>query len=100
MNPNQIQKMMKQAQQMQNDVKKSQDEINEKEFVCSTANAIELKMKGNREIISLDINKDVIDPEDKEMLEDLIKVTFKTVLEDIEKETESKMGAITGGLPF
>ena len=70
MNLNQL---MKQAKQMQADMEKSQSELAEKEFEASAGGgAISVKVSGNKEIKEINIKKDVVDPDDVEMLQDLI----------------------------
>ena len=100
MNPAQLQKMMKQAQKMQNDMGAAQGELEAKEYTNTTGGAVTIKMLGSKEILSIDINKDIIDPDDKDMLEDMIKSCINTLHTDINKETESVMGQYTKGLPF
>ena len=101
MNPKQLQKMMKQAQKMQNDMQSAQGEIEAKEFTNTAGGgAIELVMTGDKKIVSLNIKEEVIDPEDKEMLEGMIVSLINQTIDQIEKETQETMGAFTQGLPF
>lgn len=99
MNPMQMQKMMKEAQKMQSNMKKAQDEIAAKEFVATAGGSmVEVKANGEKKILGININKEVIDPEDKEMLEDLILIAMNDVLTQVEEFSEEKMGSITGGM--
>ncbi len=101
MNQKQIQQLMKEAQKMQSQVGKAQEEVEKKEFSFSAGGgAVELIMSGKKEVIKLNIKPEVIDPEDKEMLEDLITLAITNVIAQIETELESSVGSITGGLPF
>ncbi len=101
MNQRQIQQMMQQAQKMQKDMQKAQGELESKEYTVTTGGgAITLVMNGAKEVISLDINEDVIDPEDKEMLQDMIVSVFNQANKQINDEQQEKMGAFTQGLPF
>lgn len=93
-----MQAIMKQAQKMQKDMMKSQNEINNKVFESSNS-MVQIKMKGTYEIEEFKIKIDCIDKEDIEMLEDSIKVAINNVIEQIKTETENKMGAYTQGLP-
>ncbi len=101
MNQKQIQQMMKQAQKMQNDVKSLQDELAATEYTETVGGgAVEIVMNGGKEIKAVNIKEEVIDPEDKEMLEELIMLAVNNVIAKIDQEADSKVGAITGGLPF
>ncbi len=101
MNQKQIQQMMKQAQKMQNDVKKLQDELSTKEYSETVGGgAIEIVMDGSKNVKSVNLKEDVIDPDDKEMLEELIMLAVNNVIAKIDAEADEKVGSITGGLPF
>ncbi len=101
MNQKQIQQMMKQAQKMQNDVQKLQEEIKAKEYTETVGGgAIEIVMDGSKQLKSINIKEEVIDPDDKEMLEELIMLAVNNIIVKIDKEADEKVGAITGGLPF
>ena len=70
-----INQLMKEAKKMQADMEKSQEELVSKEFEATAGGgAIEVKVSGAKEIKSIKINKDVVDPDDVEMLEALRKV--------------------------
>lgn len=101
MNQKQIQQMMKKAQKMQNDVKSLQQELAAAEYSETVGGgAVEIVMNGAKQIKSVNIKEEVIDPEDKEMLEELIMLAVNTVIAKIDKEADDKVGSITGGLPF
>ncbi len=101
MNQKQIQQMMKQAQKMQNDVKNLQDELASKEYTETVGGgAVEITMNGSKVMKAITIKEDVIDADDKDMLEELIMLAVNNVIEKIEKEADEKVGTITGGLPF
>lgn len=101
MNPAQLQKMMKQAQKLQTEMQNAQAELERKEFTTSAGgNAVTVAMTGDKKIVSLSINPDVIDPEDKDMLEDMIKTAINNLTATIDQETETTMSAYTQGLPF
>ena len=68
-----INNLMKQAQKMQQQMQKVQGELEEKEFVASAGGgAVTVKANGKKEILSINIEPDVVDPDDVEMLQDLI----------------------------
>ena len=79
----------------------AQGELEKKEFSITTGgDAIVLVMTGDKRIVSLNIKPEVIDPDDKDMLEDMIKSAINTLSDQIDKETETTMGQYTQGLPF
>lgn len=91
--------LMRQAQKMQQDMLAAQEELKNTEFTAQAGGGmVELVMTGEKEIVSLKINPEVVDPEDVEMLEDLIIAAFKECTTLIEKETESAMGPYAGML--
>ena len=90
-----MQAMMQQAQKLQRDMMKAKNEINEKKFT-STQGFLTIEMKGNKEVTSVKIDKENLDKDDIEMLEDLISLAVNDNVKKIEKETESKMGKFGG----
>lgn len=100
MNINQI---MKQAQQMQKKLQAEQEALKNTDFESVAGNgAVKVVMNGEYVVKSIFIDKSVIDPEDKETLEDLIMVAINDCIAKIKKATESSMNSATGGmkLPF
>ena len=98
-----INALMQQAQKMQRDLAKAQKELDEKLFEFDSAGgAIHLSIYGSRKIEKISIDKDAIDPEDKEMLEDMIKIALNEALESIDKENEKLQSKLTSGMkmPF
>ena len=98
-----INALMKQAQKMQNDMNKAQKELEKTLFEFDSAGgAIHLSIYGNRKIEKIDIDKDAIDPEDKEMLEDMIKLAINEAIERIDEENEKIQAKLTSGMrmPF
>ena len=84
-----INALMQQAQKMQKEMQKKQKELEEKLFeIESAGGAIKISIYGNRTIEKIDIDKDAIDPDDKEMLEDMLKIALNAALELIDKENE------------
>lgn len=90
-----MQQLMRQAQKMQQDMQRARAELDEREFTSSIGGGmVELTMLGNKTVKSLSIKPEVIDPDDKEMLEDLIVSAFNDVIAKIEiaeKETMPNM---------
>ena len=93
-----MQAMMKQAQQLQQKMLKTQEEINNTEFE-GKASLVTIVMTGNKELKSVKINSDSMDKDDIEALEDMIMVAINDAMSQINKVTEEKMGAYTKGLP-
>ena len=87
-----MQQIMQQAQRMQRDITKKKEEIDGMEFL-GKSEWVEIVFNGKREIKSFKIIKDVIDEDDKEMLEDMIMLAIKDAFSKIDKETESKLGS-------
>lgn len=93
-----IQAMMKQAQKMQKDMMSAKEEIDAKTFT-GTSSFVTANVKGNKEIESIKINQESLDKDEIEMLEDMITVAINNAMKEIDKETESKMGKYTQGMP-
>lgn len=90
MNMNSI---MAQAQKMQRDIEKKQKEIEAGEYT-GTSQLVDVVLYGNKKVKSITIkDKDKLDAEDLEMLEDMIKIAFNDALSKIEAEVEKKLGA-------
>lgn len=95
-----INAIMQQAQKMQKQMEKKQKEFESKEFeFSSNGGAIKIKMLGSKQLVSLDIDEDLMDPSDKEMLQDMLIVAFNEAVSKIDEEGSSIMGSVTGGLP-
>lgn len=93
--------MVKQAQKMQKEMERIQKELNETVFVANSGgNAVTLSMSGDRKVKSLEIKPEVVDPDDIEMLQDLIIVAIGDCLSQIDSASEKKLGKFTGGLPL
>ncbi len=93
-----MQNLMAQAQRMQRDLQKKQEEIYEMEFT-STSGAITAKLNGKKEIIKIEIDKSILhDEEDLEALEDMIKIAINDAIKQIEKTVEQKLGGLAKGL--
>lgn len=91
--------MIKQAQKMQDDMKIVQEQLEQKEYSVSVGGgAVELKMTGKKELTSVKIKPEVVDPDDVEMLEDLIISGVNEIIRNIEDESAAEMEKVTGGL--
>ena len=95
-----INALMQQAQKMQKQMEKKQKELESKEFeFSSNGGAIKIKMLGSKQLTSLEIDEDLIDPSDKEMLQDMLMVAINEAINAIEEEAGAIMGSMAGGLP-
>ena len=88
-----INKLMKEAKKMQADMEKSQEELAAKEFEASAGGgAITAKVSGSKELKEISINKDVVDPEDVEMLQDLIITCVNEALRKVDSAQAAQLG--------
>lgn len=84
---------------MQRQMEEQQAAFETKEFeATSGGGAVTVKISGKKEVLSVKISPDVVDPEDVEMLEDLIVAATNEALRKMEEESSQNMNAITGGL--
>ncbi len=91
--------MLKQAQKMQEDMATLQEDLEAREYTATSGGGmIEVTVDGKHLIKSIKINPEAVDPEDVEMLEDLITVAVNEAVSNAAKNAEEEMGAITGGL--
>ena len=93
--------ILKQAQAMQQEMLRIQDELKEKEVEASVGGgAVVVKANGQKEVLSINISEEIIKEavEDKEMLEDLILSAVKEVMRQAEELSEKEMGKVTGGM--
>ena len=97
--PSNMQGMIRQAQKVQENMAKAQEELNAREFqVTGGGGAVEVTMTGKKELKALNIKPEVVDPEDVDMLQDLIMAAVNEVIRTIEDTTAKEMEKITGGL--
>lgn len=91
--------MIKQAQKMQQNMLKMQEEIERSEFEATAGGgAVCVKMSGKKELSEVKIKPEAVDPDDVEMLEDLILTAVNDVIKQVDNASASKMSSITGGL--
>ncbi|MCH5254572.1 MAG: YbaB/EbfC family nucleoid-associated protein [Lachnospiraceae bacterium] len=106
--PGNMNNLMKQAQRMQRQMEESQKELEEKEFTAKAGGgAVEVTVTGKKEITKVKLSEEVVDPDDIEMLEDLVMAAANEALrmaEDANAEIMNKMtgglGGLGGGFPF
>ena len=91
--------MMKKVQKMQNEMKKMQDELKRKTVdVTAGGVAVKIVMNGEKQVQSLTIDPAAVDPEDVEMLQDLISAAFNEATKKVDEMMASEMGKLTSGL--
>ncbi len=91
--------LMKQAQKLQKQMEDMQKEIESKEFEASVGGgAVVVKVTGKKEGTAINIKPEVVDPDDVEMLEDLVLTAVNEAMKKADEETSSKMGKLTGGM--
>ena len=97
--PGNMNNLMKQAQRMQRQMEESQKELETKEFTAKAGGgAVEVTVTGTREVTRVIIDKDAVDPEETEMLQDMIMVAVNDALHQAEEANSAIMGKMTGGL--
>ncbi len=92
-----LQNLMRQAQKMQEDMQRKRAELDAKEFSASVGGGmVEIVMTGDKKVKSLHIKQEVVDPEDVEMLEDLIISAFGDVMGQIERAEKESLPQVPG----
>lgn len=95
-----MQGMLKQVKKMQKEMMEAQDALNQQTFVGESTNGyVKATLSGDRKVKDLVVDPAVIDPEDPEMLQDLVMMAVNNALEKVEKAHESSMSKYTKGLP-
>ena len=99
MMPGNMNNLMKQAQRMQRQMEETTKELESKEFTASAGGgAVEVTVSGKKEVLSVKLSEEVVDPDDIEMLQDLIVAATNEALRKMEEESQSQMSKVTGGL--
>jgi nucleoid-associated protein EbfC len=94
-----MQKMMKQMQKMQKEMQKAQEELAEKTVEGSAGGGmVTVIANGHKEILEVNINEEVVDPEDIEMLQDLVLAATNDALKKVDDITNETMGKFTKGM--
>lgn len=97
--PGNMNNLMKQAQKMQRQMEEQQKELEEKAFIATAGGgAVKVSMNGKREITSLELQEEVVDPDDIEMLQDLIVAAVNEALRQVEEANNANMSKLTGGM--
>ena len=97
--PGNMANLMKQAQKMQRQMEEQAKERETKEFTATAGGgAVEITVSGTREVLKVKLDEEVVDPDDIEMLQDLIVAGVNEAISTIEKTNSEAMNAITGSL--
>ncbi|MBQ9438613.1 MAG: YbaB/EbfC family nucleoid-associated protein [Lachnospiraceae bacterium] len=97
--PGNMGNLMKQAQRMQRQMEEMSQQLESKEYKVSTGGgAVEVVMSGKMELLSTHIKPEVVDPEDVEMLEDLVTAAVNEALRQVQGEKQNAMNGLAGGL--
>lgn len=96
-----MQNLLREAQKMQEELQKKQQELENTVFSSAVGGGmVSAEMNGKYELISLNIKKEVVDPEDVEMLEDLVKSAISACLEKIAQAKKDNMPNLPNGMGF
>ena len=97
--PGNMNNLMKQAQKMQRQMEEAQKELEEKEVTAAAGGgAVEVTVSGKHEITKVKLSPEVVDPDDIEMLEDLIAAAVNEAVRVVDEAADKEMAALTGGL--
>ncbi len=99
--PGNMNNLMKQAQRMQRQMEEMQKAMEEKEYTVSAGGgAVEVVITGGNEIKAVNLKPEIVDPDDVEMLQDLLVAAVNEALRKVSSEKQSAMGSMTGGFGF
>ena len=91
--------MMRQVQKMQDAIREKQEELEAKEYTgTASGEMVTITMTGKHEVTSVKIKPEAVDPDDIEMLEDLVAASVNSAISAADKEAEEEMGKLTGGM--
>lgn len=97
--PGNMNNLMKQAQRMQRQMEENQKELETREFTAKAGGgAVEITVFGNKNVKSVTISPEAVDPEDVETLQDMIVAAFNEAMKQADEANEAMMGKMTGGL--
>ena len=97
--PGNMQAMLRQAQKMQDEAQRVQAELEATEYSATAGGgAVSATVNGKHDLVALTISPDVVDPDDAEMLADLVMAAVNEANRTAAKDAEKKMGAVTGGM--
>lgn len=99
--PGNMNNLLKQAQRMQNQMQENKKALDEKEFTAAAGGgAVTVTVLGTKAVKSLTIDKDAVDPDDVETLQDMIMAALNEAMKRVDDESEKLFGGMTGGMGF
>ena len=97
--PSNMQGMIRQAQKMQEQMTALQEELDAKEYeIKAGGGAVTVKMNGKKEVLGLELKPEIVDPDDIEMLTDVIVAAFNEAIRTVEQTNAAEMSKVTGGM--
>ncbi|MBQ3018086.1 MAG: YbaB/EbfC family nucleoid-associated protein [Clostridia bacterium] len=91
--------MLRQVQKMQEDMQAKQAELDAKEYeVSAGGGVVKVKITGKKEILNIDIDPEIVDPDDIETLSDILVAAVNEAIKKVDSTNDAEMGKITGGL--
>ena len=97
--PQDMNTLMRQAQKMQEDMAAKQEELEAQEYdVAAGGGVVKVRINGKKEILSVEIDPEVIDPDDPETLEDLVVAAVNEAIKNVENDASNEMSKLTGGM--
>ncbi len=97
--PGNMQAMIRQAQKMQEDMTQKQEELDAREYdIKAGGGVVAVKINGKKEILSIDIKPEIVDPDDVETLSDILVAAVNEAIKTVESTNNDEMSKITGGL--
>ena len=98
--PQDMNSLMRQAQKMQEDMAAKREELEAREYdISAGGGVVNLKINGKKEILSISISPDIVDPDDIETLEDILVAAVNEAIKRVEDTNSEEMSKITGGIP-
>ena len=93
------QQMQQQIMKLQEDMQKAQQEVEEKTFTASDGGGVvSAEVNGKKEVTAITIKPEAVDPDDIEMLEDMVAAAINATVKQVDETAEAEMGKLTGGL--
>ena len=94
-----MQQLARQAQKLQQQMAKAQEELDAREFEATSGGGmVTAKVNGKRELLALTIKPEAVDPDDVEMLQDLVAAAVNAAVQKVDEAAAAEMGKLTGGL--
>ncbi len=97
--PSNMQSMIRQAQKMQEQMTTLQEELDGREYdIAAGGGAVKIKMNGKKEVLSITLSPDIVDPDDIESLQDVLVAACNEAIRKVEETNAAEMGKVTGGM--